>query len=96
MLDLGAALVGAAELRDGAADDRPAVVVAVERVPDERADDHARLDAVAALADLADELGAAAGDDADREVVGPQLVEQLEHRLVDDALERRRRGVRWR
>ena len=49
-----------------AAHDRPAGVVAVEPVADQRADDHPRLDPVAPLADLADELGAAAGDDADR------------------------------
>ena len=68
MLELGAPLVRPADLGDRPAHDGPPGVVAVELVADERAHDHAGLDPVQPLAQLTDELGAAAGHDADREL----------------------------
>jgi hypothetical protein len=92
VLELGAALVGLAELGDRAAHEGAAGLVATELVADQRADDHARLDAVQRAAELTDELGAAARDDADGEIGRAQLGEQLEHRLVDDPAHRNSEG----
>ena len=66
-----------------ATEQRAARIVAVELVGDQRADDRLGRHAVQVVADRAHELGASAADDADREVTTAELVEQLEHRLVD-------------
>ena len=82
--DLGGALVGAADEPAGPAQAGvpPSSAVGTKLVVDQRADDGLGRHAVQLLADRPDELGAAAGDDADGEVAAAQLVDQLEHRLV--------------
>jgi hypothetical protein len=82
VLDLRPALVDLA-LRLRGAHQRGPVAVLLVVVLDQRADHVVGAHAVELPADRADELGAAAGDDEDIEVVLAQHVQQLQHRLVD-------------
>ena len=95
LVTLAAPFVRIAEDRRGAPNSgRPSS--RAEFVPDQRPDDELGWHAVQVLADGPNELGAAAGDQPDREVESAEFVEQLEHRLVHDAADRAAEGAVFR